>query len=541
MFKRVLAASALAVVALVLVMIVGCANAGPVVWSDTFDFEGGKSRTYTATSGGVYGFTVDLPINRICVYNAQDWASPPGLSLTYSMSYVTAVPSASSRYIDSDLYIDAVKVGSCRHGYSKPAAGGPNVLYYNVIFYDLDLSGYSGRQYVTIETPVSGLTFKLANTNENKWTGGELESGDAILGYFGDDHYRFCAYIDDGAVPVHSYYVNVDLDFCNEITITKETGYYLISIDKTTGCPHTASAWHVVDSEVQYINESTMTSVDIESYVTYSSFDSFCDGLMITADGQCGIDYSASPGALCDYVPAYYTLSGKTYSIYGNIVPVVNVTYQSDLVTTDELGYFSFSGCSEAGESEILAVKDGYHNTTLDFLGTSASDYWVPLYMIPLDALDEGEFGGVVYDYCSLEPILGAYVYLFNETADSGSYAYSNKYGFYRFAGMAENLSYKVSASKDGYDASIIHSFTFNESNVNETHRKTKDIWLLPEDGCPEDGGIPTPPPAPTPPPHEWTNEEIVSWLRVNLMGLFIIVLLFTFMWFLRKAGGSRR
>jgi len=537
--KRLLAVSVYVVVmSLVLLSLTGCASAGTVVWSDTFEFDGEKSKQYTCHPGGAYGFTNNIRIDHIFVNGAENWAGSPYVTLAYDMDHVQVVPGSVSYYIESDLYIGAAKVGECTHGYTKPGAGGADMLYYSIFFDDLDLSGYEGRQYIEIETTMN-VQFRMYGTNENKWSGG-LAAGDCIFGWF-DSLYKICGYEYGETTPDHYYSSQVDVDFCNDITITDEGGFYKIFVDKTTACPHKASTWHVVDSDVQYINETTSNSVDQTSYVTYAMFDSFCDGLTITAEGVYETDYSASPGALCDFEPFEYSLSGKTYSIYGNIVPGANVTYQSDLVATDELGYFQFIGCSAGGGSELKAVKEGYHNATFDFLGTSAVDYWIPVYMLPVDVLDTSEFGGMVYDYCTLEPILGAYVYLFNETADSGSYAHTNKYGFYRFAGLEADLEYEVSASKDGYDASIVHSFTFNESNVNETHRKTMNIWLLPEGGCPEDGGIPTPPPAPTPTPHEWTNEEIVCWLRVNLMGMFIIVLIFTFLWFIRKAGGSKR
>ena len=234
------------------------------------------------------------------------------------------------------------------------------------------------------------------------------------------------------------------------------------------------------------------------------------------------------------------TVVGKTRDVFGNIVPAVNVHAEGEDTVSNSIGDYELCLEDVSGVG-ITANLSGYHNYSRYLLIDTDGVYVHDIYMVPENALDAGEFGGVVYDYCTQRSIQGAYVYLVNETADSGKYAYTNKYGFYRFAGLAPDLDYKVSASKDGYDGSIVHSFTFNESNVNETHRKTKSIWLLPEGGCPEDGGIPTPPPAPTTPPHEWTNEEIVSWLRVNLMGMFIIVLIFTFLWFIRKAGGSKR
>ena len=458
-----------------------------------------------------------------------------------------------SHYVESDIMCGASDIGDCLFGYTRSRDA--SEVYIHLIITEWDIGGLTGNQIVTLATPIDDfeVTWKrshdsantLARYLEGYSTYPGIESG-CIVGYHLDGTiYRYGIHGTTSGPPDAHYVLKSVVDFKNNVLIEQYPMYVKISVVKEN-CSgdflYSTSKWKIYDSNVTYIDEIAFSTEDVSTYVSVGDYSSFCDSVTLVCSILyiSGEKWNVTINDICEYEEIFFDLEGYTRSIYGNLVGNVSITYQGDDVYSSDAGFYSFDDCSGLGNSLLVANKSGFFDTQMDILPQTSGTYWFDIYMIPIDALDTGEFGGVIYDYCTLKPILGAYVYLFNETADSGSYAYSNKYGFCRFAGMVEDMEYEVSASKDGYDASIVHSFTFNESNVNETHCKTKNLWLLPEGGCPEDEGIPTPPPAPTPTPHEWTNEEIVSWLRVNLMGLFIMVLLYTFLWFIRKAGGSR-
>ena len=536
MFKKLLlAASVLVMAALVLVMFVGCVSAGTVIYDDTFTFSGTRSFNYHFTSG--FGSTFpNYCITGMYFKTPANFVGISSISVIYDGNQVTQWD-GNSKYIDAELqdYGTSAVLGTCTHGYSKTASGD---LLYTIDFNDDFTLGSS--QTVKLVPYLTNLKMTMTACSASA-----VGATQFVLGRM-ESTQGYIAYKTGTTEPSHTYYYTKSTNFKNRYYVeSQDDGIYTFNVWKQNipgWSGDVAAKWKVWDAEVNYIQESGFGTANITSYCSMSQ-ESFCDVLNINVwlPGDVGTPtFSKVLNDVCDYTPGYFDLSGHTRSVYGNIVPAVLVSARGESDYSSETGFYEFSDFL-TGALTLDANKTGYYNNSESMYIGSAGSFQHDIYLIPVDALEEGEFGGVVYDYCSLQPISGAYVYLFNETADSGKYAYSNKYGFYRFAGMAEGWDYEVSASKDGYDASIVHSFTFNESNVNETHRKTKNIWLLPEDGCPEDGGIPTPPPAPTPTPHEWTNEEIVSWLRVNLMGLFIIVLIVTFLWFLRKAGGSKR
>ena len=458
---------------------------------------------------------------------------------------------------DVPVYYDGGVVGYMTHGYAV-AVGGDRVFYFMSFGNTFDVStlpesGSFSLNFTALSEDwhfgggSTATDFCRVNLGLEDSKVSLLNVGEVVL-YTSDASYAyFVAYNSDyiRGDPSLNYNVLMTFAFQNFVYIyeANDAGVYPLIIQREGFGEYegtVGSTWKIHDADYLYLNESDYSFVNTSLYL----MPSVCGNVLYfechdTIDSNDGYYWNAE--GFCELPePGYFDLSGYTRSVYGNLVPGVLLTAQGNTEYSNNISFYKFENL-ETGSFDLAWNKTGYHNDSVPmYIGTPGS-YERDVYLIPLDALEEGEFGGVVYDWCTHQSIQGAYVYLFNATADSGKYAYSNKYGFYRFAGMTEGLDYEVSASKDGYDGSIVHSFTFNESNVNETHRKTKSIWLLPEDGCPEDGGIPTPPPAPTTPPHEWTNEEIVSWLRVNLMGLFIIVLLFTFMWFLRKAGGSKR
>jgi len=527
----------------------GIASADDVIYEQEVSYTQPASEDYQLNFPYSYSPVTRKP-DRFCIDTAEVLTNVYRVTVVVDSDAFTPAQDSDGNNIYSlwaehvGIYSDAGKtaqIGNITHGYIYH--GGYGTVSYVVEFHDFDSSGLSGNTYAFFNAlGETGGGFEVGYVPVASYMYDYLDPGQMSLAGSGDHLYAIGWYPDGPAGdPDHLYTLMTQEEFQNIFYVESlnVSGWYKFSIwreDQPGWSGRVASRYIVYSSDYIYFNQSNCVSTN-QSVLMFADC---CEWLDVTVITERGSTFNYNISGICE-VPelGYFDLSGYTRSVYGNIVPDVSLTAQGETEYSNNISFYEFADL-ETGSFDLAWNKTGYHNDSVSMYIGTPGDYERDVYLVPLDALDEGEFGGVVYDYCTHKSIQGAYVYLFNETADSGKYAYSNKYGFYRFAGMTEDFDYEISASKDGYDASIVHSFTFNESNVNETHCKTKNIWLLPEDGCPEDGGVPTPPPAPTPTPHEWTNEEIVSWLRVNLMELFIIVLIVTFLWFLRKAGGSR-
>ncbi len=524
----------------------GTASAGDVIWEKTLAQEAKSAHGYDVVMGSGGSSPSNVTINRVWIKGSSECDGAIKFDLSWDADFFTpnydGDEAKRSCFVDSTVTDSGAVIGNCSHGYIY--SGDLQTVCYVFLFTDLNLSGLNDNDYFVVATPLpgdwvfcdpEGLSYFSVVSNVYD----ALDYGDVVFAS-GSNLIAYDSYYGRGD-PNHRYVVTEWDRFRNELCIEELVpgcGYRLtIQRENIENWDYgIASRYVIYDGTYTYFNQSDLKIVNESSVL----MPTICDWLWIECYGS-GFTSKFNVTDICEVPePGYFDLSGYTRSIQGNLIPGVLLTAQGNTEYSNNISFYEFENL-ETGSFDLAWNKTGYHNDSVSrYMGTPG-DYQIDVYLIPLDALDTGEFGGRVYDFCTLESIQGAYVYLFNETADSGKYAYTNKYGFYRFAGMTEGMDYEVSASKDGYDASIVHSFTFNESNINETHCKTRNIWLLPEGGCPEDGGIPTPPPAPTPTPHEWTNEEIVSQLRITVPSLFFIVLLVTFMWFLRKAGGAKR
>lgn len=550
MFKR-----CLFVVLILIFITVGCASADTLIKSGQVGESGGGSISYQAltegtggqTSHTLYGFYVKNPtvmgdIKQLtCVYDTESIYRNPTVY-------------GKNEYIETSIENDAHEViGNSTIMFTYSADD--SFVYVRMVIADLDREQMSTNSIYHFTTTWGGNDFKIDYASSHPLTVySDMEDKEVWFAdnptYTAGAHKAFMGY---GSVSLngcedHYYNLWAQTAFKNLYQIYSTGDSYLpykFTIQRENipdWSDSVKSKWVVMDDIYTYTEEEDWSEANESFYM----FPSMCDVLHLNCTSyQYEKSYLLNLTDLCDAPdPGYYNLSGYTRSIEGNLIPSVKLTAGGQTEYSDNVSGYTFENL-ETGSLVLKANKTGFYNTSESLYIGLPGDYVHDVYLIPLDALEEGEFGGMVYDYCSLEPLQGAYVYLFNESADSGKYVYSNKYGFYRFAELTEGLEYQVSTSKEGYAESIIHSFTFNESNINETFCKTKNVWLMPEGGCPKDedggGGVPTAPPSPTPTPHEWSNEEIVSWLRTNLMVFFILVFLFTFMWFIRRAGGSKR
>ncbi len=553
------------------------ASAETLIADGRFTESGPGSDTYNCSyastvpscvNKSLYGFYVDTP---------SECGDVTQLSLTYGVDYVWRNPAV---YGPNEFLVTTINnrdghavVGNGTIMYTYSANN--DVVYLRLVIDDLNWSALSPNSILYFDPIWSSTDLLFIAPKINS-------AGNGIFDYLEDDELAFCTnpsygghpylgYNSDDALgdPDHSYNVWSYTRFRNRYEIYDTGSCYVpyrfvIWRENIPDWEYSVkSKWTVYDADYSYSAETVFSETNKSLYM----FPSACDWLVLNCTEYIGKQktWHLNLTDICDVPePGYFNLSGHTRSIEGPLVPAVTVDVvgEGNIAMSGEIGWYcfgddcldcyfyipelnetNFGDKIETGSFTLKTVKSGFYNTTESMYYGIPGSYQHDIYMIPIDALDTGEFGGVVYDYCTLKPIQGAYVYLFNETADSGKYAYSNQYGFYRFVNMTEGLDYEVSASKEDYEASIIHGFTFNESNINETHCKLKDIWLLPEGGCPDEP-TPTapPPPTSTPPPiHEYTNEEIITQLRQIVPPLFFIVLLLSFLWFVRRAGGSRR
>lgn len=521
-----------------------------VIYTETYTFDGNVSRGYDLKSnnGDTWVlYELDLMfVDDIETINFENMV----LTVEYENAAIDQRPTNywgtpyTSYYEKGTVkeFGTETELGTIMHGYTM----GPTRFSYNIYFNDdCDFSAYSGQQKLTFSI-LEDFIFDTVKENyeANIWS--EIDSGEISLGC-DRSSYGYSSVVQEKEQS-EDWYTHYNIcnfaNLRNDFVISRcSGGYYTLDVIRNISGweGDVASGWVISTDTYEYLNETGFTTDDVTVYA-FPPLPEFCDELTININGASGCEINDVIEGLCTIEAYEFDLWGRTYDVNGNIITGVYVTLGDQYTTSDATGAYSFSEIV-VGEYTLNASKSGYFDVNDTIAIFTAGNYYHPIILIPKEVLDTSEFGGIIYDYCTLEPSHGAYVYLFNETASSGNYVYSNKQGFYRFAGLTEGLKYQVSASKEGYEGSIVHSFTFNETNLNESYCKVKNIWLLPEGGCPEDegGGIPTATPAPTPTPHEWTNEEIVSWLRTNLMIFFIVIFLFTFLWFIRRAGGSRR
>jgi len=481
----------------VFVLLVGCVNADcDLILEKSYVFSGNVSRSYTVEymyTGNVYQDNIDS----IYVKDINLLSFPNMVLSSESLtSDVTQYHQdfwgrdMHSYYVNSDITVDAVSRGSVIHGYSV----GGDKIYYNVFFSsDVDMSGLSGDKKINFTTPISDLELKLVGATL-PGTYGSLGSTDMVFGNTGNN--RVLLFRGGMTSPVHKYYNTRYIDFRNDLRVYACPVFYRFDIlrENLSGWDgDTVSKWHIYSGDFDYINSSGYNAID-ESAYAFPPLDVFCDEVDITIGSPAGYYREDKLLDICDIEIGYFDLSGYTRSVYGALIPDVKLTAQDNTKYSNNIGFYKFENL-KTGSITLEGSKTGYWNVSDSLYISSPGSYWHDVYMIPLDALDTGEFGGVVYDYCTLAPVENAYVYLLNKSSAEESYVIASGTGFYKFPGLAVDSNYSVRASKIGYEQSVIYDFTFNE-----TTDKIHNIWLLPEGGCPEKP-IPTaPPPTPTPP-----------------------------------------
>jgi len=201
--------------------------------------------------------------------------------------------------------------------------------------------------------------------------------------------------------------------------------------------------------------------------------------------------------------------------ISGATVSVDGVTTASD--TTNTWGEFLIY--LYPGIYTVTASKTGYQTYTSEDLLMEYDNTWAQIYLTPI-GYGNGTLYGNVNDANTGYAISDVHVIITNTTDEIDAYTSSG--GYYEATGLAQSSTYTIRAVKSGY-------YTYNGSvtteasgashksfeMVSETATPTPTATVLPTSTYPGGEG------------HEWTNDEIVTMLRVLVPGFFLLMLVF--------------
>jgi hypothetical protein len=201
--------------------------------------------------------------------------------------------------------------------------------------------------------------------------------------------------------------------------------------------------------------------------------------------------------------------------ISGALVSVDGVTTASD--TTNAWGEFLMY--LYPGIYTVTTSKTGYQTSTSEDLLMEFDNTWAQIYLTPI-GYGNGTLYGNVNDADTGYAIKDVHVIITNATDQIDAYTSSG--GYYEATGLAQSSTYTIQAVKSGYytyngsvttEASGASHKSFNM--VSETATPTPTATVLPTSTYPGGEG------------HEWTNDEIVTMLRVLVPGFFLLMLVF--------------
>ena len=243
-------------------------------------------------------------------------------------------------------------------------------------------------------------------------------------------------------------------------------------------------------------------------------------------------DFATSITVLYNPPTAYdYTLSGTvfdagTYSVIeGATVTAVGPINAS--ATTSSSGRFTLY--LMGGSYTITGSKSGFvDNVNEDIIIASN----ISLYNIYLTqtSYTNGTMNGIIKDADTGESIQDVHLIFTNATDRID--AYSSVGGYYTASGFEQSTSYDIRAIKSGY-------YSYNGSvTIEATGGTTKSFDMVQIDYA----ATPTPTVLATYPDgegHAWTNEEIVTMLRIVVPGIFMMMFIFLLLAVLMGVGGN--
>lgn len=201
--------------------------------------------------------------------------------------------------------------------------------------------------------------------------------------------------------------------------------------------------------------------------------------------------------------------------ISGALVSVDGVTTTSD--TTNAFGEFLIY--LYPGIYTVTTSKTGYQTSTSEDLLMEFDNTWAQIYLTPI-GYGNGTLYGNVNDANTGYAIKDVHVIITNATDQIDAYTSSG--GYYEATGLAQSSTYTIQAVKSGY-------YTYNGSVTTETSGAShKSFNMVSETATPTPTATVLPTTTyPGGEGHEWTNDEIVTMLRVIVPGFFLLMLVF--------------
>ena len=224
-----------------------------------------------------------------------------------------------------------------------------------------------------------------------------------------------------------------------------------------------------------------------------------------------------NPPAAYDYIISGTVFDADTGAIIeGALVSASGVTTTSS--TSTVTGKFQLY-LSE-GIYTITTSKSGYQNNVQSDLLIDHDVTWAQIHLVPIGT-GNGTLYGNVNDANTGYAILDVHVIITNATDRIDAYTSSG--GYYEATGLAQSSTYTVRALKTGY-------YTYNGSVTTEASGATHKSFEMVQVNY---SATPTPTEVSTYPGgegHEWSNDEIVTMLRVLVPGFFMMMLIFLFL-----------
>lgn len=233
-----------------------------------------------------------------------------------------------------------------------------------------------------------------------------------------------------------------------------------------------------------------------------------------------------NPPAAYDYIVSGTVFDADTGAIIeGALVSATGVTTTSS--TSTVTGKFQLY-LSE-GYYTITTSKSGYQNNVQSDLLIDHDVTWAQIHLTPI-GYGNGTLYGNVNDANTGYAIQDVHVIITN-TTDSIS-AYTSSGGYYEATGLAQSNTYNIRALKSGY-------YTYNGSVTTEASgasHKSFEMVQINYSVTPAPTIVSTYPGGEG---HEWSNDEIMTMLRVIVPGFFMLMLIFLFLAVIMGVTGS--
>jgi hypothetical protein len=366
-------------------------------------------------------------------------------------------------------------------------------------YYYLDVENY-GEVLIYNAITAAGPSVGTIDLNQTSYTEPELIQIDAELTtYDFDDHiYRTLMEYstDDGAnwerlsVAFNSTSVMSSTTECRTATI--DSSYYALPIKIRAVIDDynklTSSSSTIATSSEVYYNPPSAYDYTFEGMVFDASTFAPIYGATVSATGVTDTSTTTTPtGTFKLYLSeGVYTITGSMSGYVDNV--------NEDIVIAGNIVYFN-----------IYLTQTSYTNHTVN---------------------------GVIKDTDTDYALQDVHI-IFTNATDTID-AYSTATGYYSADGFAQSSTYIVSALKSGY-------YTYNGSVTTAASGATyKAFDMVPETATP----TPTPTVGltatyPGGEGHEWTNDEIVTMLRVLVPGFFLLMLVFLLLAVMLGIGGN--